>query len=402
VTTPFAYAQDLFTLKSQYLEARSQYRNTTGKESKLIKDLAARRFINLPDWIKHLESSEVVDPRVVYRPSPETWDKWQKTAFGALEEAIQNKTPLSIKLIKSWHGQALSGKLSGGIRAGSFKINDNYGSNVKTAWALEPQEVDNIRNFVFSDNKTSLKWTQLICQEDLQLEDGDLSSQYNLQKDNRECRKIYRRSKWFGWANHYLKEAKESIKNNDLFNSDGTKKWFWFACWPRYKQSNSFFEASTLQGRGESGKQCGMVHYPKSQKATKILERMFSKVNDYFTNREELLKKARVTPEFQRTMIKADIQLAISIQREFTALHPFKDGNGRISRYLMDYITFRTDLPTLFIPNMNNDYSASFEDYFLWATKSIEETTQIIQSCTQLFKKKSESQKTKCGLISLD
>ncbi len=142
-------------------------------------------------------------------------------------------------------------------------------------------------------------------------------------------------------------------------------------------------------------KRCGMVHYPTPNKVEMLIKKLVNKINTYFTQNSNKVSK------YQRQKTINDLQFAISIQRELAAIHPFQDGNGRMSRFLMDYVTIKLDLPFLFIPDMNNDYSADFQEYYGWVLDSISKTNEILSTCIQSYSDKKKPTKPSCGLISL-
>jgi len=398
-----ALSSDPLKLIDRFRDLSKKFTEITHKDPSLIKDIAARRFINLPDWQKHLDSSKVADPTQVYSPKPQTWNHWQNTAYGIVKDQALSKEKLSFEIIQQWHKSALSGKLKEGINAGKLKVSLNYGANFLKSWALTNTQIENIKNFTFSDGKSTLEWTDLQCKEDLPITKGDISKSYDLMASNVQCQEIYETS-----LKHYKKdklwaEAKESLEKNDLFMDDNPEwaRWFWFACWPRaevFKTSflqkiKNLFKKTFNRSLASESKRCGMVHYPAPDKVKTLMKALVNKINVYFAQNSSKTSKHQL----QKTV--NDLQFAISIQRELAAIHPFQDGNGRMSRFLMDYVTIKLDLPFLFIPDMNNDYSADFQQYYKWTLDSIEETNNILSTCIEDYSNNPEEVRSSCDVL---
>ncbi len=88
------------------------------------------------------------------------------------------------------------------------------------------------------------------------------------------------------------------------------------------------------------GKECGNLVYVAPYLVKQYLEEMIKKIN------------LKLSQEVTDTEI---FKFAIHMQKQIVALHPFIDGNGRISRWIMDYITLKSDLPYILHFNMNDD-----------------------------------------------
>jgi fido (protein-threonine AMPylation protein) len=65
------------------------------------------------------------------------------------------------------------------------------------------------------------------------------------------------------------------------------------------------------------------------------------------------------------------INVAADFQRELVSIHPFRDGNGRISRLTMDYVLVSKGLPPPHIENTVFDLTASPDVWRLEVKKGI-------------------------------
>jgi len=339
---------DLVKKRFEILEKSYQ---SQGKNPLYIQDLIARRFINLPDWLKKRHE----DVRYIYNPAPLTWDRWQKTALGLVQQIIDEKKDLSIPILMDWHKSALSGKLADGINVGNFKVSKNYGMNTKKAWALSADEIANLEKFRWTvDPDLRINWTYLTCQEDLKPEMTLLSQE--------SCKDILQESnKLTNLFNPFWKKTKQELKNNILMNESGKENWFWFACWPKIENPEEAFFTSS-QG---IQKACGMIEYPNPQAVQRTLQSIIESINHFF----------------QQPNGNDPLAFAILKQREFVALHPFADGNGRMSRWIMDIILLRSGLFPIYLPDMNIDLSLSLESYYQYALQSMNESLEIMEHC---------------------
>ena len=90
-------------------------------------------------------------------------------------------------------------------------------------------------------------------------------------------------------------------------------------------------------------KQCGYYDYPGADLVPGQLQAWLNYANQTAT-------------ELNSRLISVDpIARAAKIQKWFVSIHPFADGNGRISRFMMDYFFKSLGLPAPILKDMDND-----------------------------------------------
>ncbi|MDT7784046.1 MAG: hypothetical protein QOF58_2465 [Pseudonocardiales bacterium] len=87
--------------------------------------------------------------------------------------------------------------------------------------------------------------------------------------------------------------------------------------------------------------------------------------------------------EASRTMNPTE--LAASAQRELVSIHPFVDGNGRITRLVMDYTLRRRGLPPALLENPNLDYMVAEAAWTAEVRRGVVEAYQTTLRHVDLF-----------------
>ena len=75
------------------------------------------------------------------------------------------------------------------------------------------------------------------------------------------------------------------------------------------------------------------------------------------------------------------VRLALQLQRSVVALHPFDRGNGRVSRWVLDYLLLRQGLPPALILDMNRDLSQSEEAYRIQSLNGMAQGLNLMEEC---------------------
>ena len=96
----------------------------------------------------------------------------------------------------------------------------------------------------------------------------------------------------------------------------------------------------------------------------------------------------------------APIEFAAFAQRWLVSIHPFFDGNGRISRAAQDYLLEFFDLPYAPAGYLQNDATETVDAYFEANYKATEYILQVLSECVNRFEyKKGEDIAYQCRVI---
>lgn len=288
-------------IHDRYQNALSKLRAQGVKDPEAIGNLKAPRFIFRPDWLK----ARSIDPQLalkLYKPAPNTWLDWAAAAKIVDTEAANNfankKLPLiSIEWLKNVHGQSLSGLSP---RAAEFRKIPVLGPNVFASSALTIDKAAGVQSIKYQSalhpGTPLVTFTPTQC-----LEDRDAA---------------FNQLFW------------EQYKNNRMIKSDQ---------WPALPENSSFTAADGTQ------RTCGFIRYAAAEEVEPQLQRWVNFVN-------------RTTRTWGSLEPENDpIVVAMHAQRWFVSIHPFEDGNGRVSRFAMEWLLKSVGLPAPVIEDMNND-----------------------------------------------
>ncbi len=116
--------------------------------------------------------------------------------------------------------------------------------------------------------------------------------------------------------------------------------------------------------KGED-KQCGIILYPNFIQITPAMTQWVLNFNNKINN-----------------LSGTDLLFFLSqTQKDFVGIHPFADGNGRVSRNVVEYVLLSLDLPPPIFENMDEDlYSTEAQ----WAQKigeGMKRSLEILKKC---------------------
>jgi fido (protein-threonine AMPylation protein) len=300
------------------------------------------RFINFPDWIK-MALFTGYNPWYVYKPAPKTWQSWENGHALVYTQVQKNLKKQKVEIfdlewIKKVHRVSMQDMY---VSAGSIRNHSEVGLQLDRKYALPEATIQLLDQGAGYRSHTNpdepmLEWIPTICWED---------------QDRKILETIEER-----------KAKKES--------------WFQKTEWT-HPEKDLFFE------EGGARKQCGYISYPASGDVIPELSNYLKIIN----NRTQKWISPDKNEDFLETIAKA--------QRLFIAIHPFKDGNGRMSRYLMDLLIESTGLPAPVLADMDNDLFVSEKDWAQELGRGIFRTLDILNQCAE------NPQRESCKIIPL-
>jgi fido (protein-threonine AMPylation protein) len=298
--------RDLCTAVDRYQAALALLESKGVRPGARIADLHAPRMINPPTWLKEREARDF-NPWYVYAPAPETWGSWEKGAAKIDAATLANFSTgsfpaLSIQWLREIHATALDGVLS---TAGQFRTGNEIGKALSGEEAPNEDEVKALRHLeypaIFNPGQPLIGWHPTDCLE------------------NRSI------------------EFQTQFKNERYFDT---------SAWPQAESAKYF------SWKDGNERQCGYLRYSAPEEVqpqmTKWLDEINSSVTTWGTARPH----------------GDPLQLASRAQRWFIAIHPYERGNGRMSRFAMEWILKSIGLPSPILRDMDEDIFST-ED--IWA-----------------------------------
>lgn len=310
-------------LKSQYLKDETlcqvfnRYENALKKlesqgltPAERVGNLLAPRFINLPDWLAK-RTNGIRAPWEIYSPAPLTWIQWERGAAFVDGEVIMTRRSgqfnmLSLKWLKAAHETTMKVLIDA---TGLVRTFDEIGMSLNRQWGLTPMQAKGIRSVI----------------AEMKAEKYPLSIRYTVT----QC----------------LEER--SAEFQERFRKLGS---FLRSEWPA-QDNDHYFEYPDGEVR-----QCGYIDYPEPSLVGPQLNLWVDEINRVL--------RAWNAGDFK---IENDpIAVAARAQRWFILIHPFVRGNGRMSRFVMEWILRGVGLPAPILDDMNNDLYSTEEQ---WKTK---------------------------------
>lgn len=90
--------------------------------------------------------------------------------------------------------------------------------------------------------------------------------------------------------------------------------------------------------------------------------------------------------EPERQKDESPIDFVAKIQRQYVAIHPFHEGQGRMSRWLQDIVLKQLGLPFIKGGRLQNDLTTSFRQYADETRSDIEDTLKRLRDCLEIVR----------------
>ena len=257
-----------------------------------------------------------------------------------MANTVVDRKPLTTRMVQNWNIKSLKGTLPSDVHLGLLRDFDNYASNLYTSGALSQEEVETIENFHLAGvDGPALRWDPALCLE-------EIPKDFKLPGDRPACKEV--------WDNAHAGTTPQNKRDLDAMTKNLlADQWYQDACWPRISED-------VAKGRS---KVCGLFHFIGHEKVPLAIDAVLERVNREVDSTDD------------------PIRLAMNAQQQFVGIHPFNDGNGRLSRWIMDYVTSRSALPPIFIPDMNHDLSTPLDKYVEEGYQGSDEGLGIMEEC---------------------
>jgi len=293
-----------------------------------ISNLLAPRLIDFYRWEKNKEKYNY-DPRFFYQPAPLTWDNWNRAIekINQISEeniAAQQISPITPDLVKSLHRTTLQNLSQ---TAGTYRAETEYGYNFDER--LKGSDILSLINKSIipgslHPEKPMDQWKSTKCTNELSLK--------VMSRVSAEARKglfIYKPEEW----EKPLSEQSLPLTNDSM--------------------------------------ECGVIIYPPHQELRREMKLWAKNINDHIDiwNNSDLV-------------IDEDPILTIArAQRWLVSIHPFMDGNGRPSRYVLDLLFQSLQLPPPILLDKDKDLYSSDHEWAFEVGKGLLKHLEILESC---------------------
>jgi len=115
----------------------------------------------------------------------------------------------------------------------------------------------------------------------------------------------------------------------------------------------------------------GHVVYPQSRYVPMLIRNFLDDLNIWLAKYDEGI------------LVESPFKTIAKFQRRFVAIHPFGDGNGRMSRYLQDALLDYLNLPIPISADLQSDILSTLPDYQEMFVKSVFDHLDLLSKCSR-------------------
>jgi hypothetical protein len=349
-------SQSKFSELSRITRDLQLLKRKTRGASERYRCIIAPRLILERDWIASLRERKS-NPRWIYQPAPQTWDYWYKTWRTQVEPAAKRGVPLKESDLVAWNSSLLTGDNHAFSASDAYEQVAHKGHNLYLEDRLTIEQLKNIESFRLSfDLSQALSFEPTLCLNSLAPET-------------------------FTWrfTGDCIKHVVDSFRFNSSYHHNIRQQWI--LSWQNREIPYECYQRPTLEQFEQNkleGKICGFVHYINFKHTRALTLRLVDRINSYFDHGAK-----DIDP----------LTFGLISQRDFIAIHPFKDGNGRVSRFLLDYILVRSGLPAVSVPDMNRDLAQPLDIYQVQIIESFRKQLHKSNLCYQQHRSASQTQR---------
>ncbi len=298
------------------------------QQARRISNLMAPRFINMPDWMGR--RTDAADSALtLYSPAPTTWLDWERAAMIVDIRAQQNFksgqfSKIDLNWIVSLHKSVLKGLLD---TAGIFRKINNLGMQMTIRDSLTEKQVKGVQSVTYTQAAhPSLRLVRFVPVDCIENHSAEFQAA--------------------AWAN--------------IKSGAGVKVSAW-----KVIPADQFFIGADGQRR-----QCGYLSYAPHQEIPAQLDAYVKYVNDS-------------TSFWGMAVLNNPIAVAARAQRWWITIHPFYDGNGRMSRFVMDLMLESLGLPAPLLKDMDDDMFSSESEWTAEVGRGLQRAVVAAEACVK-------------------
>jgi fido (protein-threonine AMPylation protein) len=310
---------DLCELSDRYVAVRERFaeREKKHKVSARVADVLAPRFIHSNDWSRANEKGRY-NPWLIYRPAPDTWEGWEKGRKFIDEKSREHRLARTLPRFETEWIIELHKLVTGTIESGAGKF-----------------RTGTILGHSFTKAKA------LSAEDIARIKSPDYMSYLDSKQQ------------LVAWRPTVCVES-------TFYRTPENERVL-----PAAIPADQYF----VDEKGVS-RQCGYFSYrTKAGNVVAAFETWLVRANS------EL--KAWESDPTSRDIVR----IVATIQRWFVSIHPFSDGNGRMSRYFLDLVFQSLDLPPPILADLNRDLLLTELEWALEVEQGMLRHVEILEKC---------------------